>query len=271
MKRALLAIALVACGNKADEPPRGVPAPEPKRAPAPESNGGARQRLFADDVARDKLALSISIETLGGISTVLLPRETPLPASVTETFSTSADDQPSVEVHVLQGERPLAVDNFSLGKFQLLGIPPAPRGVPQIDVTFAVDAAGELSVTARDRATGATKAIHIVGGGDTALTKATIERMLREADAARTSDKQRFDEVTARIELENIAYGTRTLLAESGAKASAKVRVACQQALAVADEALRTRTVDLARMRTVTEQLRTAQDALSAEIAGLVR
>ena len=135
----------------------------------------------------DVTPLTLSIETLGGVATPMIPRNTTIPTKKTETFSTAADSQTSVEVHVLQGERPMAAQNRTLGKFHLTGIPPAPRGVPQIEVTFDIDANGILNVTAKDKATGKDQKITITSSSG--LSKEEVERMAKEADAHAAEDK----------------------------------------------------------------------------------
>jgi molecular chaperone DnaK len=235
MRLALVLLALVGC-EKAGTPPDRAPVPVSE--PIKSSEDGVRQKLFAADVPTDALPLSIAIETIGGVSTILIPRGTKLPTSLTETFSTGADDQQSVEVHILQGERPMVKDNRSLGRFQLTGIPQAPRGVPQIEVTFEIDASGVLSVRARDRATNARKEIRIEGGLTGALVdKATLDKVLADADAARADDARRSAWSAARIELDSLVYSTRKLLADPNLKPSAAARKTVEQALSRADAA----------------------------------
>jgi len=155
----LLVLAVLGCSQRTKEAPP-TPAPAPV-APAPAADHGARTRIFGHDVPTDTLAGSIAIETIGGAATVIFPRGSRLPVEFRDVFSTANDDQTSVELHIVQGERPFARDNRSLGKFQLTGIPPAPRGVPQIEVTFAIDATGVLTVSAKDLATGAYREVRI--------------------------------------------------------------------------------------------------------------
>src|SRR5439155_16551051 len=150
--------------------------------------GGEVKDLLLLDVT----PLTLSIETLGGVSTAMIPRNTTIPTKKTETFSTAADSQTSVEVHVLQGERPLARDNRTLGKFHLTGIPSAPRGVPQIEVTFDIDANGILHVTAKDNATGKDQKITITS--TSGLSKEEVDRMAKEAEAHASEDKAKREE-----------------------------------------------------------------------------
>ena len=155
----LLVLAVLGCSQRTRQAPP-TPAPAPG-APAPAADHSARTRIFTPDGPTDTLALSIAIETIGGASTVLIPRGSRLPIEFRDVFSTGADNQSSVELHIVQGERPFTRDNRTLGKFQLTGIPPAPRGVPQIEVTFAIDATGVLTVSAKDLATGAYREVRI--------------------------------------------------------------------------------------------------------------
>jgi len=230
--RALLCLGLMlGCSSKNPEPPPSarVEAIAPTVPPlvkdvVPPAAGGVTQKLFADDVAAGTLPLSISIETIGNVASVLIPRGTALPVTRTEVFSTGADDQPSVEIHVLQGERPLATDNRSLGKFQLVGIPPALRGIPQIAVTFAIDARGALTVSAVDKATGATKQIRIEGALGGALDKAEVDKRLADAAAARHEDDERAAFVELRNKLDALVYSSRSIYTNVGDKLTPATR-----------------------------------------------
>ena len=166
--------------------------------------GGVLQGDVKDVLLLDVTPLSLGIETMGGVMTKLIERNTTIPTSKSEVFSTAADNQPQVEVHVLQGERGMAGDNKSLGRFQLDGIPPAPRGVPQIEVTFNIDANGILNVTAKDKGTGKEQSITISGSGN--LDKADVEKMAKDAEAHAEEDKKKRDAVEARNVLENAVY-----------------------------------------------------------------
>jgi len=198
----------------------------------------------------DVTPLTLSIETLGGVSTQMIPRNTTIPTRKTETFSTAADSQTSVEVHVLQGERPMASQNRTLGKFHLTGIPPAPRGVPQIEVTFDIDANGILNVTAKDNATGKDQKITITSSSG--LSKEEVERMAKEADAHSAEDKVKREEIESRNQLDGMIYNIEKMLREQGDKISGSERGDVENALADAKKALESnekRTMDSARER----------------------
>ncbi|RMH40855.1 MAG: molecular chaperone DnaK [Deltaproteobacteria bacterium] len=206
------------------EPHKGVN-PDEVVALGAAVQGGVLAGDVKDILLLDVTPLSLSIETLGGVSTVLIPRNTTIPTRKSEIFSTAADNQTSVEVHVLQGERPLAKDNRMLGKFHLDGIPPAPRGVPQIEVTFDIDANGILNVSAKDKATG--KEQHITITASSGLSEAEIERMVKEAEQHEAEDKARREAIEARNQLDSLLYNTRKLVDENSDKIPAedKLRV----------------------------------------------
>ena len=169
-----------------------------------------------DVLLLDVTPLSLGVETLGGVTTKLIDRNTTIPTRKQETFSTAADSQTSVEIHVLQGEREMAKDNRTLGKFHLAGIPPAPRGIPQVEVTFDIDANGILNVSARDKATGKSQAITITASSG--LAKEEVDRMVRDAQAHADDDKQRREVADLRNQADNAAYGLEKLLSENRAK-----------------------------------------------------
>src|SRR5207302_5068947 len=164
----------------------------------------------------DVTPLSLGVETLGGVMTVQIPRNTTIPTRKVETYSTAADNQPGVEIHVLQGERKFATDNRSLGKFKLDGIPPAPRGTPQIEVTFDIDANGILNVSAKDKATNKEQKITITASSG--LTKEEAEKMKTEAEAHSEEDRRRMEEVEARNRLDGILYQSEKMLRENREK-----------------------------------------------------
>jgi len=176
----------------------------------------------------DVTPLSLGIETLGGVMTTLITRNTTIPTRKSETFSTAADQQPSVEVHVMQGERPMARDNRTLGKFNLDGIPPAPRGVPQIEVTFDIDANGIVNVSARDKGTGKEQKITITAS--TGLSKDEVDRMMRDAEAHSAEDKQRKEEIETRNKADQAVYGAEKFLKESADKLEPADRLAIESA-----------------------------------------
>ncbi|HEY6307706.1 MAG TPA: molecular chaperone DnaK [Candidatus Angelobacter sp.] len=184
----------------------------------------------------DVTPLTLAIETLGGVATPMIPRNTTIPTRKTETFSTAADSQTSVEVHVLQGERPMAKDDRTLGKFHLTGIPPAPRGVPQIEVTFDIDANGILNVTAKDRATNKDQKITITSSSG--LSKEEVDRMAKEADAHSAEDKSKREEIEARNQLDGMVYNVEKMLKEHGDKIPAEDKSNVESALADAKKAM---------------------------------
>jgi molecular chaperone DnaK len=198
--------------------------------------GGVLAGDVKDILLLDVTPLSLAIETLGGVATVLIPRNTTIPTRKTEVFSTASDNQTSVEVHVTQGERPMAKDNKTLGKFQLTGIPPAPRGVPQIEVTFDIDANGILNVTAKDKATNAERAIRIEASSG--LSEADIKRAVEEAATHEAEDKLRKEAIEARNQLDTLLYSTRKLVNESGAKLSDADKLMAEEEFKRADKVL---------------------------------
>ena len=182
-----------------------------------------------DILLLDVTPLSLGIETLGGVMTTLIPRNTTIPTKKTETFSTASDSQSSVEVHVLQGERPMARDNRTLGKFHLDGIPPAPRGVPQIEVTFDIDANGIVNVSAKDKATNKEQNITITASSG--LTERDIERMVADAEKNEAEDKKRKDGIEAKNQLDSLIYNTQKLIDGNRDKIPEADRVAVEEAL----------------------------------------
>ncbi|HEX7008456.1 MAG TPA: molecular chaperone DnaK [Phycisphaeraceae bacterium] len=182
-----------------------------------------------DVLLLDVTPLSLGIETLGGVMTVLIPRNTTIPTEKSEVFSTAADNQTEVTIHVLQGEREFAKDNRTLGRFNLGGIPPAPRGLPQIEVTFKIDANGILNVSAKDKATGKQQSIQIQGS--TGLSKDEVERMKQDAEAHAAEDRKKRELVDARNQAENVVYQLRKQLEEYGDKVSSEVRGRIESAI----------------------------------------
>ena len=207
----------------------------------------------------DVTPLTLSIETLGGVATAMIPRNTTIPTRKSEKFSTAADNQTSVEVHVLQGERPMARDNRTLGKFHLTGIPPAPRGVPQIDVTFDIDANGILNVTAKDMATSKDQKITITSSSG--LSKEEVDRMAKEAESHAAEDKAKREEIESRNQLDNMVYSVEKTLKEHGDKISGDEKSSVEAALTDAKKALEGS--DGAAMNTAREKLMQASHKLA--------
>jgi molecular chaperone DnaK len=184
----------------------------------------------------DVTPLTLSIETMGGVATAMIPRNTTIPTKKSETFSTAADNQTEVEVHVMQGERPMAAQNRTLGKFKLGGIMPAPRGVPQIEVTFDIDANGILNVHAKDNATG--KDAKIVITSSSGLSKEEVERMAKDAEAHAAEDKEAKEKIEARNQLDSLVYNVEKMLKDGGEKVDAADKGEVESALAEAKSTL---------------------------------
>ena len=187
-----------------------------------------------DVVLLDVTPLSLGVETLGGVSTVLIARNTTVPTQKSEVFSTAADNQTTVEIHVLQGERPMAADNKSLGRFHLDGVPPAPRGVPQVEVTFDIDANGILSVTAKEKTTGKEQSIKITGS--TGLSKDEVERMQKEAEANAAEDAKKKEVIEARNIADSLVYTAEKALKDAGDKVTTDVKTEVEEKVKVAKE-----------------------------------
>jgi molecular chaperone DnaK len=227
--------------------------------------GGVLQGEVKDLLLLDVTPLTLAIETQGGVATAMIARNTTIPTRKTETFSTASDNQTSVEVHVLQGERPMAAQNRTLGKFHLTGIPPAPRGVPQIEVTFDIDANGILNVTAKDVATGKDQRIQITSSSG--LSKEDVERMAREAEAHAAEDRSKREEIEAKNQLDATIYNLERMLREQGDKISPSDRGELENAIADARRALDSndkRTMDQARERLTQVSHRVAEQMYRA-------
>jgi molecular chaperone DnaK len=217
-----------------------------------------------DIVLVDVTPLSLGIETQGGVMTTMIPRNTTIPTRKSETFTTAADNQSSVEVHVVQGERSMAADNRTLGKFSLVGIPPAPRGVPQIEVTFDIDANGIVNVTAKDKATSKEQRITITA--NSGLSEAEIQRMVDDASKFEAEDRKRREAVEQRNALEAMAIQTEKLLAESGDKLPAAEKAEVQAALQVAKTAIESQ--DASKIAAAKDQLTAASHKLATAMYG---
>jgi molecular chaperone DnaK len=217
------------------EPHRGVN-PDEVVAIGAAVQAGVLAGDVKDLLLLDVTPLTLSIETLGGVATGMIARNTTIPTKKTETFSTAADSQTEVEVHVLQGERPMAAQNRTLAKFKLGGIPPAPRGVPQIEVTFDIDANGILNVTAKDNATGKDQKVTITSSSG--LSKEEVERMAKEAEAHSAEDKTKREEIEARNSLDGLVYNIEKMLKENGDKVSGPDKADVETALADAKKTL---------------------------------
>jgi len=219
------------------EPHRGVN-PDEVVAVGAAIQAGVLGGEVKDLLLLDVTPLTLGIETLGGVSTALIQRNTTVPTRKTEVFSTAADNQTEVQVHVLQGERAMARDNRTLGKFQLVGLPPAPRGVPQIEVTFDIDANGILHVMAKDLGTGRTQDITITASSG--LSKDEVDRMQTDADSHAEEDRKRREEAEARNRADSMVYNTEKLLRENREKIAESDAQEIEAALAETKQAIDT-------------------------------
>jgi len=222
---------------------------------------GILQGDVRDILLLDVTPLSLGIETFGQVNTVLIPKNMTIPTSKTQVFSTAADNQTSVEIHVLQGERPMAYDNKSLGRFILDGIPPAPRGIPQIEVTFDIDANGILNVTAKDKATNKTQSVRIEGS--TGLSKEEVEKMKKEAEIHAAEDKKKQEQIEAKNLANSIIYTTEKTIRELGDKISAEIKKEVEEKTEALKKAIETD--DLEEIKTKTQDLSQAIQKIGAE------
>ena len=204
--------------------------------------GGVLTGEVNDIVLLDVTPLSLGLETLGGIMTVLIPKNTTIPTSKKQVFSTAADNQPAVDIHVLQGERQMAADNKTLGNFQLSGIPAAPRGVPQIEVTFDIDANGIVNVKAKDLGTNKEQAITITAS--TNLTDEEIDKMVKEAEANKEEDNKRKEEAELRNDAEQLVFQTEKSLKDLGDKVDKKEKEEAEDLIKDVREALDKNDID---------------------------
>ena len=237
------------------EPHKGVN-PDEVVALGAALQGGVLAGDVKDLLLLDVTPLSLGVETLGGVMTRLIERNTTIPVKKSEVFSTAADGQTSVEIKVLQGEREMAADNKLLGVFSLVGIPPAPRGMPQIEVTFDIDANGILHVTAKDRGTGKEQKITITSSSG--LAKDEVEKAVKEAQSHGAEDKKRREAVEAKNQLDSIVYATEKLLAENADKVSAEDRTAIEAAIADAKKVLETKSDDAEALRKAAQDVQKA-------------
>jgi molecular chaperone DnaK len=235
------------------EPHKGVN-PDEVVAVGAAIQGGVLSGDVKDVLLLDVTPLSLGIETLGGVFTKLIERNTTIPTKKAQIFSTAADSQTAVDIKVFQGERPMAIDNKKIGEFQLVGIPPAPRGVPQIEVTFDIDANGILHVSAKDKATGKEQSIKIQASSG--LSDTEIERMVKDAEAHAADDKQRHEAIEERNKADNLAYTVRKQLEELGDKVDADSRRRIEAAVEKVETAIRSD--DTSRIRSAAAELQKA-------------
>jgi molecular chaperone DnaK len=242
------------------EPHKGVN-PDEVVAVGAAIQGGVLTGAVKDMLLLDVTPLSLGIETLGGVLTTLIPRNTTIPTRKSEVFSTAVDNQTSVEVHVLQGERPMARDNRTLGRFHLVGLPPAPRGVPQIEVTFDIDANGILHVSARDKATGKEQSITITAS--TNLSKQDVDRLVKDAERYAAEDRRRRELAEVRNQADNLIYQAEKSLRELGDNVPLTDRSRIEAQINDLRQAMGGD--DLGRIRQLTEALQQMVSALAQQ------
>ncbi|NER80583.1 MAG: molecular chaperone DnaK [Leptolyngbya sp. SIO1D8] len=224
--------------------------------------GGVLAGEVKDILLLDVTPLSLGVETLGGVMTKLIPRNTTVPTKKSETFSTAVDGQTNVEIHVLQGEREMSNDNKSLGTFRLDGIPPAPRGVPQIEVTFDIDANGILSVTAKDKGTGKEQSISITGAST--LDESEVERMVKDAEANASADKDRREKIDLKNQADSLSYQAEKQIEELGDKVPADEKTKIEEQIKALKDAVAAEDYDT--MKSLTTELQQALYTVSANL-----
>jgi molecular chaperone DnaK len=217
-----------------------------------------------DVLLLDVTPLTLGIETLGGVMTALIPRNTTIPTSKSEVFSTAADNQPSVEIHVLQGERPMAVENKTIGRFMLDGVLPAPRGMPQIEVAFDIDANGILNVSAKDKGTGKQQRITITASSG--LSRGDVERMVREAELHAGEDRQKREEIETRNMADSVAYTAEKTLRDLGDKVTSDLKTEVEGKVAQVRSALQSS--DISQIKRAVEELQSSLQKIGAAVYG---
>ena len=224
--------------------------------------GGVLTGEVNDLVLIDVTPLSLGIETLGNVMTVLIPRNTKIPTKKSQVFSTAADNQPAVDIHILQGERPMVQDNKTLGNFQLRDIPPAPRGIPQIEVTFDIDANGIVNVSAKDLGTGKQQSITITS--NTTLTDEEIDRMMKEAEANKEADEKRKEEAEVRNEADSLIFQTEKAIKDLGDKVDSKDKEDAEDKMKELKEALEGSDID--EIKKLKDELQEKTMALATKV-----